>query len=116
MLHHDLSLASGPRGRTAGFTPLERRVIALARRDAPVSGFKRRSRDYVSEWLFANPPPRPLANERLEALRRLASDLWHGQDAVRSGNLLLFRSAGFDDRHLSQLQDLAGAAVWEDEE
>lgn len=107
MLHYQVPLASHPRDHSTGFTLLERRVIALARDEAPVTAPEPGLRACVAAWLRPLPRPRPLANERLEALRRLASDLWHGQDAVGSGNLALFRAAGFADGHLALLLDLA---------
>lgn len=113
MLHYDLPLAPPARARSAGFTPLEHRVITLARDETPVTAPERGLRASVADWLRSVPQPRPLANERLEALRRLASDLWHGQDAVGSGNLALFRAAGFDDRHVALLLDLAAPAARE---
>lgn len=108
MAFHDTLLDLSPRSSHAAqeipFTPLELRVIALARSEdaatapAPTRGWHR-----LLAWFRTGPTLRPLANERLEALRRLASDLWHGQDGVSSGNLALFRAAGFDDRHLHSL-------------
>jgi len=109
MAFHDPMLDTAPRGGHAGprnpFTALEWRVITLARDEQavaepqPVRGWRR-----LAAWLRTTSQPRPLANERLEALRRLASDLWHRRDEVGSGNLALFRAAGFGDHHLETLQ------------
>jgi hypothetical protein len=109
MAFHDPMMDTTPRGSRARladpFTALEWRVITLARKEHAVAsppaarGWRR-----LAAWLRTAPQLRPLADERLEALRRLASDLWHGQDEVGSGNLALFRAAGFGDRHLATLQ------------
>ena len=54
------------------FDPLELRVIALAEADPVASiGSPTRFRRSVERW-FGFKLPRPLANERLEALRRFA--------------------------------------------
>ena len=46
--------------------------------------------------LFGIRPPRPLANERLEALRRFAVVAW-SKGAVRAAQLNELRAAGFSD-------------------
>jgi hypothetical protein len=54
------------------FDPLELRVIALAEADPVASiGSPTRFRRFYERW-FGFKLPRPLANERLEALRRFA--------------------------------------------
>lgn len=56
----------------ARFAPLELKVIALAEADPVASlGSPTRFRRFYERW-FGFKLPRPLANERLEALRRFA--------------------------------------------
>jgi len=118
MAFHDPMLDTAPKGArvdsTAAFTPLEWRVISLARSERvtpipPPQGRWQR----LAAWFRAAPPLRPLANERLEALRRLASDLWHGHDAVGSGNLALFLAAGFAEAQLVILRAVISPAARE---
>jgi hypothetical protein len=115
MAFHNPHLDTSPSGSRLApadpFTALERRVISLARHeDAVATPVAARGWRRVAAWFRTPPVVRPLASERLEALRRLASDLWHGRDATGSGNLALFRAAGFDDRHLDSLQVAIGHA------
>jgi len=64
--------ATPDRPEDSRFDPLELRVIALAEADPVASiGTPTRFRRSVERW-FGFKLPRPLANERLEALRRFA--------------------------------------------
>src|SRR5687768_385210 len=54
------------------FTPIERSVIALARIENPSSARPRKVLSRLGEILFGISPSKPLANPRLEALRRFA--------------------------------------------
>jgi hypothetical protein len=78
----------------AGFTPLERSVIRLARVDRlwtiRTAGRVRR----WWNWLLGRGNPE-LANPRLEALRRMAVLTWHFGFTVPGRDVADFISAGF---------------------
>ena len=52
--------------------------------------------------LFGIRAPRPLANERLEALRRFAVRAWNN-DLIRTHHLCEFLDAGFSPRSVRQI-------------
>jgi hypothetical protein len=65
-------VGSGETARSASFTALERQVIVLAEADPVASiGAPKRFTRFFERW-FGFKRPSPLANERLEALRRFA--------------------------------------------
>jgi hypothetical protein len=76
-------------------SPFEWRVVQLAKEDGRDTLVPRRKRGWFGRLIFGpQPPSRELANERLEALRRLAVHAWHDgylvpvsaiKDAVRMG-------------------------------
>lgn len=68
----DSRVAAEDTSQTASFTALERQVIALAEADPVASiGAPKRFARFFERW-FGFKRPSPLANERLEALRRFA--------------------------------------------
>jgi hypothetical protein len=88
---------------------LERRVVELAREDRieTLRPFKKRS------WLMALilGPARPspvLANERLEALRRLAVQAWHHGYTLPASALREAKLAGYDEAQIGAVIDLIG--------
>lgn len=85
-------------------TPLERAVVALSCKD-PVSSLRPRNRR--RGWILGlSTGPLPLANPRLEALRRYAI-LRRVHGAGRTGaERELLREAGFDDRKIEAIDDL----------
>ena len=65
-------VGTGEPAQSASFTALERQVITLAEADPVASiGAPRRFNRFFERW-FGFKQPAPLANERLEALRRFA--------------------------------------------
>ena len=80
----------------ADFSPLELRVIALGERSdvsheaAPGSRTGR-----FLERAFGIKPARPLANGRLESLRRFASMARHHPDRLEDTDIEALRAAGF---------------------
>ena len=89
-------------GRT-GFSALEWHVIAIAKADglgslAVPGRFARALR-----VIFATPARSPLADARLEALRRLAVHAWHGPVAPPAIEIERCRAAGF---HRGQIETL----------
>jgi hypothetical protein len=95
---HPARQLDAPRGarRTvaAPFTRLEREVIELARREPPVARTKREVLiTSVAAKLFGIRPKLPLADPRLETLRRFAGLAWHGR--ADADDLASFLSVGF---------------------
>ena len=80
------------------FTREEWSIIDLAEKDGVWSlhGESRLSR--VMRWLFGIEIARPLANRRLESLRRLAVRAWH-QRPIDGSALAEFAAAGFSQSH-----------------
>ena len=83
-------------------TKLEWQVVAMARQDGPRSfnpdtRLARFLRDF-----FGIPVTRPLANDRLEALRRFCVRAWHW-DRIRARDLRLLVDAGYSSSSLFQI-------------
>lgn len=77
------------------FDPLELKVIALAEADPVASiGPPTRFRRFFERW-FGFELPHPLANERLEALRRFAVLSRLSDGRLPAGEVKAFLSAGF---------------------
>ena len=77
---------------------LERRVIELAREDRLATLRPVRKRSWLGRVLFGPQPPSPmLANERLEALRRLAVVAWHHGYQLPASALREAQAAGFSE-------------------
>lgn len=91
-------------GRT-GFSPLEWTVIALARHDSLRSLATPGRFDRVMRTIFGLPTRAPLADPRLEALRRLAVLAWHHGVAVPANEVERGMTAGFQR---SQIETLVG--------
>jgi len=89
-----LSAMATPRNAKPDFSPLEWSVIRLARVDKlwtiRAAGRLRR----LWNWLLARGNPQ-LANEKLEALRRIAVLTWHFGFTVPGDDVADFLSAGF---------------------
>jgi hypothetical protein len=85
-------------------TPLERAVVALSCKD-PISSLRPNSRK--RGWILGLPTdPPPLANPRLEALRRYAIlRRVHGAARVE-GERERLREASFSDRKIEEIDDL----------
>jgi hypothetical protein len=85
-------------------TPLERAVVALSRAD-PISSLRPNSRK--RGWILGLPAgPLPLANPRLEALRRYAIlRRVHGAARVEAERDQL-HEAGFDNSKIQEIDDL----------
>lgn len=85
-------------------TPLERAVVALSRSDSIASlRPKNRRRGWILAW---RTDPLPLANPRLEALRRYAV-LCRLRGAARvEAERALLREAGFSSQTIEEIDDL----------
>lgn len=86
-----------------GFSALEWSVIALAKRD-PLRSLSRPGRmARAMGGLFGLGTRSRLADERLEALRRLAVHAWHHGFALPMREIEAFVAAGFDKRQVETL-------------
>lgn len=70
------------------------KVVKVARRDGPRSLDPDSFLSRFARIFFGLPVPAPLANERLEALRRFCVRAWHW-DLVRSNDLRALIGAGY---------------------
>ena len=78
------------------FSPTELRVIGLAERQDALREIAPRSRlGRFFEWAFGMRLARPLADARLESLRRFASLARHHADDVGAEDLRSFVDAGY---------------------
>ena len=78
------------------FTPMELRVIGMAARNDAERGFAHGSRfGRLLEWAFGVKLNRPLANPRLEALRRFASLARHHPRQVSEDVVSRFVDQGY---------------------
>lgn len=93
----------------ARLSALEWSVVALARRDR-LSSLRRPGRlSTALRAVFAQPNPM-LADERLEALRRIAVLTWHHGYAIAPAEVRRFLQAGFTTAHYEAVADSIGAA------
>ena len=90
-----VATADEPVGTAAVFTPVERSVIALARIDGPSSIRSPRLLARLARRLFGIGPANPLANPRLEALRRFAILARSSRGRPPRREIELFLAAGF---------------------
>ncbi len=107
------ALATGPAARlgagvdpaatVADFAPLEWTVISLARHES-LSGVTAPGRaSRLLTVLFGTEQTRPLADPKLEALRKVAVSLWHRR-TPRGAAIAGFRRHGFTSAHLALLR------------
>ncbi|MEJ2410600.1 MAG: hypothetical protein P8Y48_15145 [Novosphingobium sp.] len=99
----------------AGFgnslTVLEHRIIELAREDSLETLQPPRKRGWFARLIFGpEPASSMLANERLEALRRLAVHAWHNGYQLPASALNEARAAGFNDDEIGAVIDTIGRA------
>jgi hypothetical protein len=93
------------------FSPLEQRVIELSHEDGLESLRPPRERSWLQRLLFGPPPPsRRLANERLEALRRLAVEARHRGWQIRPSAINAARIVGFSEAQIGRVIDTIGSA------
>lgn len=78
------------------FSPTELRVIGLAERIDATREIAHQSRlGRFAEWALGMRLGRPLADPRLESLRRFASLVTHHADDIREEHVLGFIAAGY---------------------
>jgi len=97
--------------RLEEFSALEQRVLELSHDDGLESLQPPRQRSWLQRLLFGPPPPsRRLANERLEALRRLAVETRHRGWQLRPSAIAAARGVGFSEAQIGRVIDTIGSA------
>ena len=94
--------ATAGRAKPATFTPLEWSVVALARRDSLRSLQTPGRVARAMATVFGGRSENPIADPRLESLRRAAVHAWHRSFAIPDSEIERFYAAGFsaDQLHL----------------
>ena len=90
-------------------TDLEWRVVAIARKDGPLS-LRRPGRITTALRIVLSRPNPMLTDPRLEALRRIAVLTWRRGYSVPPQEVRAFFDAGFTARQYETLADYIGAA------
>lgn len=99
--------ASAPQARLSA---LEWSIVAMAERDS-MSTIREPGRyTRALRSLFGLKQPNRLANERLEALRRIAVLAWHYGWNLPKSEVATFFEAGFTSDHLELIQSSIGQA------
>jgi hypothetical protein len=112
LAHDGKSESAADRPEAIGFGHLELRVIALAQADPVASiGSPTRFRRFFERW-FGFKLPRPLANERLEALRRFAVLARVSGGRMPAEEVRNFLTAGFSLLQARALQRRATRTVY----
>ncbi|HKR90842.1 hypothetical protein [Novosphingobium sp.] len=103
---HDLSTNSGPSGLLSA---LELRVVELARDDGLETLRSPRRRGWLGKLIFGPVPVSPtLADNRLEALRRLAVQVWRQGYLLPSSALREAYEAGYNEAQVGAVIDSIG--------
>lgn len=98
-----------PIGIAEALTSLEHRVIELARRDGLETLHAPRKRGWFARLILGPQPASPmLANERLEALRKLAVQVWHKGYLMPPSALNEAHAAGFSEDEIGAVVDTIG--------
>lgn len=93
----------------SALSPLEWLVVSVARRDR-LSSLRKPGKLSAALGTIFGPRPNPrLADERLEALRRIAVLSWHYGYVVPSREVTRFLTAGFTPEQYETLVDSIGA-------
>lgn len=100
----EVDLFGREESRPSGFSGLEWSVVALARRDRIASLREPGRIASALASLFGTARSPRLADERLEALRRIAVLAWHHGYAVPVSELRAFFAAGFSSDQYEMLQ------------
>ncbi|WP_404478245.1 hypothetical protein [Novosphingobium sp. BL-52-GroH] len=90
----------------APLSALERRIVALARHDGLDTLRPRRKRGWLARLILGpTPPSAMLANEQLEALRRLAVRAWQQGYTLPVSALKEARAAGYSETKIGAVID-----------
>lgn len=87
----------------SAFSSLEWSVVQLARNESMGSLRAPGRWAKLHKLIFGERADPRLADERLEALRRVAVEAWHRGYALHPARIAAFLSAGFTDAHLERL-------------
>lgn len=94
---------------TQPLSTLERRVVMLAREDKIETLRPYRKRSWLARMILGPAQPSPvLANERLEALRRLAVQTWHNGYTLPVSALREAKENGFSEAQIGAVIDMIG--------
>ncbi|MEO6256988.1 MAG: hypothetical protein ABIO69_09280 [Sphingomicrobium sp.] len=100
----------GTAAPAARLSALEWSIVAMAERD-PLSSIREHGRFITAlESIFGLKRAGRLANERLEALRRVAILIWHHRWNVPKSEVAAFLAAGFSADHFELIQTSIGQA------
>lgn len=103
------SLAQPPKSLAEPLSTLEKRIVALARNDGLHSLREQRKRGWLARLILGpTPPSAMLANEQLEALRRLAVRAWHHGFTLPVSALKEARAAGYSEAKIGAVIDIIG--------
>ena len=100
----EVGASAGSSPSSPHFSGLEWSVVALARRDRIASLREPGRIAKALREVFGTGRPGPLADGRLEALRRIAVLAWHYGYAVPVSELRAFLAAGFSSDQYEMLQ------------
>jgi hypothetical protein len=93
----------------SAFSPLEERVLQLSHHDGLDTLRPQPKRSWLGRIVLGpQPPARTLANDRLEALRRLAVEARHYGWHVRSSAIAAAKRAGFSETQIGRVIDTIG--------
>lgn len=94
---------------TAVLSALEHRIIELAREDGLETLRAPRKRGWLARLILGPAPASPmLANERFEALRRLAVHVWHKGYLLPTSALKEAQAAGYSEDQVGAVIDTIG--------
>lgn len=104
-----LEIVETPADSEGPLSAMELRVVELARHDGLQTLRPARKRSWLARLVLGPTPPSPvLANERLEALRRLAVQAWHDGFTLPASALTSAREAGLDEVQIGAVIDVIG--------
>lgn len=90
-------------------TAIERRVVELAREDGLDTLRPPRKRGWLARLVLGPTPASPmLANEKLEALRRLAVRAWHQGYTLPVSAIEEAQAAGYSENQIGAVIDAVG--------
>lgn len=93
----------------SAFSPLEQRVLELSHHDGLDTLQPQAKRSWLGRIVLGpQPPARHLANDRLEALRRLAVEARHYGWHVRTSVISAAKKAGFSETQIGRVIDTIG--------
>lgn len=98
-----VTLPVAPDAPAVAFSPLEWSVIALAKTESPRSLAQPGRIARALGSLFGLGETSPLADPRLEALRRLAIHAWHRGFALPPREIERFLASGYGEAHIETL-------------